>query len=125
MFKWLYCSLCLYCTDFIIEKPNGTKVHYKRFSDGEKKIATLVSTLFKRAYKDSPDKENKDIILIDNIVQHIYYLRHLKLIEKMEEYFPDKQFIATTHSPVLIENMEKKYLVNMENVWASGFYQKL
>ncbi len=104
----------IYLLDFVIEKKNGTKVHYKRFSDGEKKIATLVSSLFKRAYKDSPDKENKDIIAIDNIAQHIYYLRHLIMIEKINEYFPDKQIIATTHSPVIIENMDKKYLIDME-----------
>jgi len=104
-----------YCIDFIIEKRNGTKVHYKRFSDGEKKIATLISSLFKRVYKDSPDKEDKDIVLIDNIAQHIYYLRHMSLIEKINEYFPDKQFIATTHSPVIINEMDKKYLVNMED----------
>ena len=103
-----------YKTDFIIEKKGGIKVHYKRFSDGEKKIATLVSSLFKRAYKDSPDKENKGIVAVDNIALHIYWKRHMTLIRKMEEYFPDKQFIATTHSPVIIDNMEKKYLLNME-----------
>ena len=103
-----------YKVDFVIEKKGGMKVHYKRFSDGEKKIATLVSSLFKRAYRDSPDKENKGIIAIDNIAQHIYWKRHLKMIEKINEYFPDKQIIATTHSPIIIKNMEKKYLVDME-----------
>jgi len=107
-------------TDFVIIKPPNkynreeTKVHYKRFSDGEKKIATLISSLFKRGHKDSPDKENKDIIAVDNVCMHVYYLRHMKLIEKMEEYFPDKQFIATTHSPIIIRELDKKYLINME-----------
>ncbi len=105
-----------YLMDFVIEKPDGTKVHYKRFSDGEKKIATLISSLFKRAYKDSPDKENKDILLIDNIVMHIYWKRHMTLIEKMEEYFSDKQIIATTHSPIIIQNMDKKYLCDLEEL---------
>ena len=103
-----------YKTDFVIEKKCGMKIHYKRFSDGEKKIATLVSSLFKRAYKDSPDKENKSIIAVDNIALHIYWKRHMTLIRKMEEYFPDKQFIATTHSPIIINEMDKKYLINME-----------
>ena len=104
-----------YISDFVIEKPwSGTKVHYKRFSDGEKKIATLISSLFKRAYKDSPDKENKDILLVDNIEMHIYWKRHMTLIEKMEEYFPDKQIIATTHSPIIINEMDKMHLVDLE-----------
>jgi AAA15 family ATPase/GTPase len=105
-----------YRTDFVIEKNNGTKVHFKSMSDGEKKIATLVSSLFKIAYKDSPDrKENSGIVCIDNIAQHIYYKRHMSLINKMEEYFPENQFIITTHSPVIINEMDKKYLVNMED----------
>jgi len=103
-----------YKTDFVIEKKGGMKIHYKRFSDGEKKIATLVSSLFKRAYKDSPDKEDKSIIAVDNIAQHIYYKRHMLLIENMEKYFPYSQFIATTHSPIIIEQMDKKYLIDME-----------
>ncbi len=103
-----------YITDFVIQKADGTRVHYKRFSDGEKKIATLISSLFKRAYKHSPNKEDCDILLIDNIEMHIYWKRHMDLIQKMEEYFPEKQIIATTHSPIIIQNMDKKYLVNLE-----------
>jgi AAA15 family ATPase/GTPase len=105
-----------YCTDFVIEKKNGTKIHYKRMSDGEKKIATLVSSLFKRCYKDSPDNENKSMVIIDNIEMHIYFKRHMTLIRKMDEYFPDHQFIITTHSPVIINEMDKKYLLDMEMV---------
>ncbi len=105
-----------YLMDFVIEKPNGTKVHYKRFSDGEKKIATLLSGLFKRAHKTSPTYENSDILIIDNIEMHIYWKRHMKLLEMMEKYFGDKQIIATTHSPIIIHNMDKKYLYDLEEL---------
>lgn len=97
-----------YYTDFIITKPDGTRVHYKRFSDGEKKIATLIATLFKGAYQ-------KDIILlVDNIAMHIYFKRHMLLIKMMEKYFPHNQILATTHSPIIIEQMDKKYLCDLE-----------
>ena len=94
-------------TDFIINKYEDTLVHYKSFSDGEKKIATLISALFRKSIEN-------DIMLVDNLSQHIYYRRHLILIEKMEEFFPNHQFIATTHSPVIIEGMNKKYLHDLE-----------
>ncbi|KKL03608.1 hypothetical protein LCGC14_2624390, partial [marine sediment metagenome] len=74
----------------------------------------LVSSLFKRAYKDSPDRENKDILIIDNIAQHIYWKRHMKLIEKLTEHFSDRQIIATTHSPIIIKNVTKEYLLDLE-----------
>lgn len=105
-----------YLMDFVIEKSDGTKVHYSRFSDGEKKIATLLSSLFKRAHETSPTYENSDILIIDNIAMHIYWKRHMILIEKLEKYFGDKQVIATTHSPIIIQNMDKKYLYDLEEL---------
>jgi hypothetical protein len=94
-------------TDFIITKHGNTLVHYKSFSDGEKKIATLIAALFRKS-------READIILIDNIDQHVYFRRHMTLIAKIEEIFPDKQFIATTHSSVIVNNMDPKLLIDME-----------
>jgi len=37
-------------------------------------------------------------------------------IEKLEKYFGDKQIIATTHSPIIIQNMDKKYLYDLEDL---------
>lgn len=106
-------------TNFILYKYRGDKIHYKNFSDGEKKIATLIATLFNRIY-DREGNENS-ILLIDNICMHIYYIRHMYMIEKMDYFFPNNQIIATTHSPIVIEGgkgikgMSKKYLFDMES----------
>ena len=94
-------------TDFVITKFGDTLVHYKSFSDGEKKIATLLSALFRRS-------READILLIDNITQHIYFKRHMALISKINKFFPSTQIIATTHSSTVISGMDEKYLVDME-----------
>ena len=98
--------------DFVITKFGNTKVHFKRMSAGEKKIATMLRSLFNQVY------DNKDIgiILIDNVELHLYFRRHLILMQKLEEYFPDRQFIVTTHSPIIIDNMDKKYLLDLEHI---------
>jgi len=102
-----------YITDFILIK-HGTRVHYKSFSAGEKKIATMLTTLLNNVYKN--EIKGNDILLIDNIAMHIYYKRHMKLVEKLSEYFSDHQFIITTHSPVIINEMEERYLIDMEKI---------
>jgi len=94
-------------TDFVIIKYGDTLVHYKSFSDGEKKIATLLSALFRRS-------READILLIDNIAQHIYFKRHMDLISKIDRFFPSTQILATTHSSTIISGMNEKYLVDME-----------
>lgn len=98
--------------DFVITKFGNTKVHFKRMSAGEKKIATMLRTLFNRAY----DNENCGIILIDNVELHVYFRRHMILLKKLEEHFPDRQFIATTHSPIIINEMDDKYLLDLEHI---------
>lgn len=105
-----------YYTDFILHKHWDTKVHYKSFSDGEKKIATLLSTLFKKCYHSSPGRSHEKIILIDNIEMHIYHKRHMLLVNKMEEFFPDHQIICTTHSPIIIKELDEKYIYDIENI---------
>jgi predicted ATP-binding protein involved in virulence len=92
-----------YYKDFIIDK-HGTKVHFRRMSAGERKIATLLSSLCDPTYI-----QNIDIITIDNLELHIYFARHAAMIDKLLSTFPDKQFICTTHSGTLIEHVREKY----------------
>ena len=107
-------------TDFTLKKENGVKVHFKRMSDGERKIAKVVASLCDPIWMNSIN-----IVLIDNVEMHVYMERHVKMINKILSMFPDKQFLMTTHSPVLVgvqdpENnidippaVERKYLYNI------------
>lgn len=90
-------------SDVIIDKGDA-KVHFKTMSDGEKKIATLLRSLC-----DKSIMQDSDIILIDNIEMHVYFERHAKMIDKLIESFPDKQFLVTSHSGVMIEHVRKAY----------------
>jgi predicted ATPase len=83
--------------DFCILKENGVKVHFKMMSDGERKIAKIISGLCNPIYMNSID-----IVLIDNIELHVYMARHAKMLRTILKTFPKKQFIATTHSPILV-----------------------
>ena len=86
-----------YFLDFTLQK-NDVTVHYKRMSDGEKKIATLLRALCDKLHFTKPR-----ICLIDNIEMHIYFKRHPLLVEKLISVFPDTQFIVTSHSQTLID----------------------
>lgn len=90
-------------TDFIIVKEDDgegfepVRVHYRSMSAGERKIATLLKQLC------SPlQRERSDIYLVDNLEMHAYMTRHIPMIDKIMQRFPEKQFLATTHSPILV-----------------------
>ncbi|MFA5600884.1 MAG: AAA family ATPase [Phenylobacterium sp.] len=99
-------------TDFVIHKY-GTKVHFKRFSAGEKKIATLLKDICNPLYIN-----NIDIIVVDNVEMHIYFKRHAQVFDKLLKTFPSKQFFFTTHSGTLLDHIGntygKKYLFDLE-----------
>lgn len=90
-------------TDFIIEKYN-VKSHFKSMSGGEKKLATMLSQIF-----DGGRFEAASAIIIDSFEKEIYYKRQTKAIDKILEYFPDKQFFVVTHSETLIKHVRKRY----------------
>jgi predicted ATPase len=90
-------------TDFVLIKDDDGEgfepvhVHYRRMSDGERKIATLLKQLCSPLHRKA-----HDIYLVDNIEMHVYMARHTLLVDKLQEHFPEKQFIATSHSPLLV-----------------------
>jgi predicted ATP-binding protein involved in virulence len=100
--------------DVILIKDK-TKVHFRRMSDGEKKITTLIRFLCDEIIFN-PSK----IVLIDNVEMHIYFKRHPILIDKLVSMFPDKQFIVTTHSKSIIDHIESAFgshsLYDLENI---------
>jgi AAA15 family ATPase/GTPase len=95
-------EFCFY-QDFVINKGD-VKVHYKSMSAGEKKIATLLRNLC-----DPTVIDRSDIVLVDNIELHVYFKRHKKMIDSILDSFPNKQFIVTSHSGIMIEHVGQIY----------------
>lgn len=98
-----------YCTDVTIEKK-GHKIHFKRMSAGERKICKSFSEILNamRALEhpsrgEPPMLGWPKLLLIDNIVMHVYYDRHVQMIECLKQVFDKQQIFATTHSGVLIQ----------------------
>lgn len=89
-------------TDLIIYKDfDEAKVHYRRMSAGERKIATLLRLLLHPIHRAL-----YDIYLIDEIEAHVYYTRHVTMLQKLREHFPEKQILATSHSGELIRYLQ-------------------
>ena len=87
--------------DFCIRK-GYTRVHHKRMSDGEKKIATLLRTLCVKL----PPSE-RSMALVDNVEMHVYFRRHPRLIRALAEKFPNTQFLCTTHSDGVLRTVSE------------------
>jgi predicted ATP-binding protein involved in virulence len=102
-----------YCTDFVIDKK-GHLIHFKRMSAGEKKICKSFSSLLNLMYDlENPDMGEIDmpgwprLLLMDNVVMHVYFDRHVQMVESLKEVFQRQQIFATTHSGILVPRYQR------------------
>lgn len=84
-------------------KKWGDKIHSRRGSAGERKIAKSLSQVV-----NLEDIRRPQIVLVDNIEMHVHYKRHLRMIEEIKDIFSGMQIISTTHSQPLISSYEPK-----------------
>lgn len=99
-----------YAVGFWMEK-DGDRIHSRKASAGEKKIAKSLSQIVSLPVERMPH-----IVLVDNIEMHIYYKRHLIALEEIKKIFTGRQLVTTTHSTVIIDKYEQQsHLINLED----------
>lgn len=88
--------------------PDGKKrtLRIEQMSDGYKIITAMVADIASRMAELNPGManplESTGIVLIDEIDLHLHPKWQRTVIESLTKTFPNVQFIATTHSPILI-----------------------
>ena len=87
-----------------------TPIKVSQMSSGEKSLFALVSDLARRMCILNPHKpnplESNGIVLIDEIDLHLHPRWQRKVLPRLQEIFPNVQFLATTHSPMVLQNMD-------------------
>ena len=86
-------------------------VNVQQLSDGERGILALVLDLTRRLVQanpemDDPVAEAEAVVLIDEIDLHLHPSWQRTIVHKLESTFPCCQFIATTHSPQVLGEVD-------------------
>ncbi|ALL37152.1 AAA family ATPase [Serratia marcescens] len=96
-----------------IEK-NGQCLTVNQLSDGEKCLMAMIGDLAMRMAIANPilnnPLEGNGIILIDEIDLHLHPKWQRMLIPRLEQVFPNCQFIVSTHSPHIITHVKPAHL---------------
>ena len=82
-------------------------------SDGEKCALALFGDIARRLsianpYMDNP-LQGKGIVLIDEIELHLHPEWQKKILPTLSKIFPNIQFIITTHSPLVLSEIDDSY----------------
>ena len=82
-------------------------IPFGRLALGYQSIVRLVGDLAYRLYTAYPDSaeplREAAVVLIDEIDLHLHPSWQRRLIETLSERFPNVQFIATAHSPLMVQ----------------------
>lgn len=122
------------CTDLrVARKPklemkvekNGISLNVSQLSDGEKCTMAMFGDLARRLSIANPLLDNPllgdGVVLIDEIELHMHPSWQRNVLKQLRETFPNIQFIITTHSPIVLSEVNDDYHVFfMRNSGISG-----
>ena len=82
----------------------------QRLSQGISSLLTWVGTLLERLYEvygesQHPESE-KALVLLDEVDAHLHPKWQYQLIPLLRDVFPNLQVLATTHSPLIVANLQ-------------------
>ena len=96
---------------FLLIDRGAATLPLEQLSDGERGMLALVLDLTRRLAQANPAMENpteeaEAVVLIDEIELHLHPGWQRRIVENLAKTFPKCQFIATTHSPQVIGEVE-------------------
>ena len=96
----------------IIEMKDGTILPFHYLSDGYRNMLSVVADIAHRMARLNPHlgddvlAETPGVVLIDELDLHLHPQWQRIIAGKLREIFPKVQFIATTHSPQIINHVK-------------------
>ena len=104
--------------EMLIDKAEEVK-NVRQLSSGEKTLISLVSDLARRLCILNPQKPNplegNGIVLIDEIDLHLHPRWQRKVVPQLQKTFPNIQFVVTTHSPFVLQNVPSESIFVLDD----------
>ena len=101
----------------LIDKA-GVALDLSQLSDGERSFLAMICDIGRRLALANPLLDNPlhgaGVILIDELELHLHPNWQREVKEKLRRTFPNIQFIATTHSPFVIQALKPGELINLD-----------
>ena len=111
--------------EVIVVFEDGRVYPLDHLSDGQRTTLTLVGDVAVRAARLNPHLGNEAIertpgvVLIDELEMHLHPTWQRHIVDDLNRVFPTIQFVATTHSPQVISEIEDGNILLLERT-ASG-----
>jgi ABC-type multidrug transport system ATPase subunit len=101
---------------------NDLEVGIDQLSQGTSSILGWAGSLLQRMYEihgaDKDVRQTAAVVLLDELDAHLHPDWQQRIVSTLKEQFPNVQFIATTHSPLIVGELDAKQIYCMQ--WKSG-----
>lgn len=102
----------------VVRDTYGNEFNVTNFSGGYKAVFALVSDIASRlamAYPESQHPlEGSAVILIDELDLHLHPKWQKRICEDLRRTFPNCQFVISTHSPFIVQSLNKSEIIDIE-----------
>jgi predicted ATP-binding protein involved in virulence len=102
--------------------PDGKKekLQFRQLSDGYRNIIGMVADIAYRCIKLNPHlgedavRNTPGIVLVDELDLHLHPNWQRRIVDDLKKAFPNIQFVATTHSPFIVQALKSEELVILD-----------
>lgn len=107
---------------FTTEAGKKERLLFQQLSDGYRNAMGMAADIAYRSIKLNPHlgkdviEKTPGIVLIDEIDLHLHPNWQRRIVDDLRRTFPSIQFIATTHSPFIIQSLDSSELINLDMI---------
>lgn len=113
----LSCSLEVKLTPRIMIRRKIGALGIDQLSDGEQRLFSLFVDIARQLSINNPNDDigkSDAIVLVDEIDVHLHPKWQRLIVPALEDLFPNCQFIATTHSPFVIQAAHRQKITSID-----------
>ena len=107
--------------DIALDFKNGSRFPFGFLSDGQRSMTALAADIAMRCVQLNPHlkgdapKGTDGVVLIDELDLHLHPNWQRRIVGDLTSFFPKLQFVATTHSPFIVQSLDRQGLVNLSD----------
>jgi predicted ATP-binding protein involved in virulence len=108
--KWVFDKDQIQTLYIVFDNEQETPFHF--LSDGYKNLLAIFADLAYRCvtlnphYEKEANLKSEGVVLIDELDLHLHPRWQQDVVKNLKKTFPKIQFVATTHSPFILQEME-------------------
>ena len=105
----------------IVLEFKGGRFPFRTLSDGQRNMAATVADMAMRCSQLNPQLDDRartetaGVVLIDEIDLHLHPRWQRGVVRDLIETFPRLQFIATSHSPFIVQSVSDGGVINLDS----------